>query len=153
MASSSDLIKSAEYDVIKSANDTRNYGVLELANGMRVLLISDPETDKSSAALDVHVGTMSDPDDIPGLAHLCEHMLFLGNLSLIFYIDVKYTFNLESPPISPDCLICVSFKWDNLSYISFWGVGVVNQRNERGEGQGSGGHEMYVNTLHWPPFC
>lgn len=21
---------------------------------------------------------MSDPDDIPGLAHFCEHMLFLG---------------------------------------------------------------------------
>ena len=69
MASGSDLIKNAEYDIIKSANDKRNYGVLELTNGMRVLLISDPETDKSSSALDVHVGTMSDPDDIPGLAH------------------------------------------------------------------------------------
>ena len=23
-------------------------------------------------------GYMSDPDTIPGLAHLCEHMLFLG---------------------------------------------------------------------------
>ena len=25
-----------------------------------------------------HTGHLSDPDDIPGLAHLCEHMLFLG---------------------------------------------------------------------------
>lgn len=25
-----------------------------------------------------HVGYMSDPDDLPGLAHFCEHMLFLG---------------------------------------------------------------------------
>ena len=88
MASSSDLIKSAEYDVIKSANDKRNYGVLELTNGVRVLLISDLETDKSSAALDVHVGSMSDPDDIRGLAHFCEHMLFLGNWSWIFYNNV-----------------------------------------------------------------
>ena len=24
------------------------------------------------------VGHMSDPDDLPGLAHFCEHMLFLG---------------------------------------------------------------------------
>ena len=24
------------------------------------------------------LGHMSDPDDLPGLAHFCEHMLFLG---------------------------------------------------------------------------
>lgn len=23
-------------------------------------------------------GSLSDPDDLPGLAHFCEHMLFLG---------------------------------------------------------------------------
>jgi insulysin len=28
--------------------------------------------------MDVHVGACSDPDDVPGLAHFCEHMLFLG---------------------------------------------------------------------------
>ena len=43
-----------------------------------MLLISDSETDKSSAALDVHVGHLSDPWELPGLAHFCEHMLFLG---------------------------------------------------------------------------
>ncbi|KAK9703223.1 Insulinase (Peptidase family M16) [Popillia japonica] len=45
---------------------------------MKVLLVSDPATDKSAAALHVNVGYMSDPDNIPGLAHFCEHMLFLG---------------------------------------------------------------------------
>ena len=45
---------------------------------MQVLLISDSETDKSSAALDVHVGHLADPWELPGLAHFCEHMLFLG---------------------------------------------------------------------------
>ena len=25
-----------------------------------------------------HIGYLSDPDDIPGMAHFCEHMLFLG---------------------------------------------------------------------------
>lgn len=25
-----------------------------------------------------HAGHLSDPDDFPGLAHFCEHMLFLG---------------------------------------------------------------------------
>ena len=45
---------------------------------VQVLLVSDETTDKSAAALDVHIGHMSDPTNLPGLAHFCEHMLFLG---------------------------------------------------------------------------
>lgn len=45
---------------------------------MRVLLVSDPETERSAASMSVGVGHMSDPDNIPGLAHFLEHMLFLG---------------------------------------------------------------------------
>ncbi|XP_076308148.1 insulin-degrading enzyme-like [Tachypleus tridentatus] len=65
-------------NTIKSEEDRRSYRGLELTNGMKILLISDPTTEKSAAALDVHIGHMSDPWHIPGLAHLCEHMLFLG---------------------------------------------------------------------------
>ncbi|VDN41544.1 unnamed protein product [Gongylonema pulchrum] len=54
------------------------YRGLELANGLRVLLVSDPETDKSAASLDVNVGHLMDPWELPGLAHFCEHMLFMG---------------------------------------------------------------------------
>ncbi|GAA5906213.1 hypothetical protein JCM8208_000664 [Rhodotorula glutinis] len=61
-----------------SPNDDRAYRFLTLANGLRALLISDPKTDKAAAALGVQVGQLSDPDDLPGLAHFCEHMLFLG---------------------------------------------------------------------------
>ena len=32
----------------------------------------------AAAAMDVQVGHMSDPEELPGLAHFCEHMLFLG---------------------------------------------------------------------------
>ncbi|KAK0053563.1 insulin-degrading enzyme-like isoform X1 [Biomphalaria pfeifferi] len=64
--------------IVKSASDPRQYRGLELKNGMKILLISDPETDKSSAAMDVHIGHLKDPSDLPGLAHFCEHMLFLG---------------------------------------------------------------------------
>lgn len=64
--------------VIKSPNDTREYRYLTLPNQLRVLLISDPATDKASAALDVHVGSNDDPQDRAGLAHFLEHMLFLG---------------------------------------------------------------------------
>lgn len=62
----------------KSNQDDRDYRSLRLSNGLKVVLISDPLTDKSGASLDVHVGHLSDPWEIPGLAHFLEHMLFLG---------------------------------------------------------------------------
>jgi secreted Zn-dependent insulinase-like peptidase len=61
-----------------SPSDTREYRALRLDNGLRVLLISDPATDKAAASLDVNVGSSSDPKDREGLAHFLEHMLFLG---------------------------------------------------------------------------
>merc|ERR1719466_119958 len=33
----------------------------------------------SAAALCVHMGSFSDPDDVPGLAHFLEHMVFMGS--------------------------------------------------------------------------
>merc|ERR1719285_1316185 len=71
-------VKQSFPDITKSAEDGRNYKGLELKNGMKVLLVSDPTTDKSAAAMDVHIGHMSDPPNLPGIAHFCEHMLFLG---------------------------------------------------------------------------
>ncbi|XP_058832419.1 insulin-degrading enzyme [Topomyia yanbarensis] len=74
-----DVGKLTRFDnITKSQQDNRNYRGLQLENGLKVLLISDPSTDKSAAALSVEVGHLSDPDEIPGLAHFCEHMLFLG---------------------------------------------------------------------------
>ncbi|GLV31928.1 Insulin degrading metalloproteinase [Carabus blaptoides fortunei] len=75
--SSSAIIRRVD-NVIKSAEDKRSYRGLELSNQMKVMLVSDPTTDKSAASMDVNVGYLSDPDHIPGLAHFCEHMLFLG---------------------------------------------------------------------------
>lgn len=67
------------YDnIIKSQEDKREYRGLVLENRLKVLLVSDPTTDKSAAGMDVNVGYLSDPDELPGLAHFCEHMLFLG---------------------------------------------------------------------------
>lgn len=51
---------------------------LRLDNGLEVLLISDPETPKSGAALAVGVGSWDDPTDRAGMAHFVEHLLFLG---------------------------------------------------------------------------
>ncbi|GAA5931722.1 uncharacterized protein JCM15063_001550 [Sporobolomyces koalae] len=62
----------------QSPNDHRQYRLITLRNGLTAMLISDPKTDKAAASLSVQIGHLSDPDDLPGLAHFCEHMLFLG---------------------------------------------------------------------------
>ncbi|XP_034244574.1 insulin-degrading enzyme isoform X2 [Thrips palmi] len=71
-------VKQRYDNITKSEEDKRLYRGLLLENGMKVLVISDDTTDKSAACIDVAVGYMSDPDELPGLAHFCEHMLFLG---------------------------------------------------------------------------
>jgi insulysin len=63
---------------VQSPNDSKSYRYIELDNGLRALLISDPTTEKAAAALDVYVGSASNPSDRGGLAHFLEHMLFLG---------------------------------------------------------------------------
>eukprot|EP00927_Polykrikos_kofoidii_P033683 TRINITY_DN28500_c0_g1_i1.p1 TRINITY_DN28500_c0_g1~~TRINITY_DN28500_c0_g1_i1.p1 ORF type:complete len:1087 (-),score=161.98 TRINITY_DN28500_c0_g1_i1:124-3384(-) len=56
----------------------RQYEYIQLKNGLNVILASDPTCDKSAAALCVGVGQLHEPKDMSGLAHFCEHMLFLG---------------------------------------------------------------------------
>ena len=70
--------RNVKTEVRKKPLDERLYRALELDNGMRVLLVSDPSSSRSAAALDVNVGSFSDPREVPGLAHFCEHMSFLG---------------------------------------------------------------------------
>ncbi|XP_071554220.1 insulin-degrading enzyme-like isoform X1 [Temnothorax nylanderi] len=69
-----------QFDNIKHAdNDHKKYRGLVLENKMKILLISDSKTDISIAAMDVNIGDNRNPDDLPGLAHLCEHMLQKGS--------------------------------------------------------------------------
>jgi insulysin len=65
-------------NLTKSLSDKRDYLYKELPNKIKVLIISDMEADKSAGALNVNIGSLSDPEDFPGLAHFCEHMLFMG---------------------------------------------------------------------------
>lgn len=79
----SSVQQSAQYalftrDLERSLLDDRQYRIIRLANGLEALLIHDPTTDKSSAAMDVRVGHLSDPENFQGLAHFCEHLLFMG---------------------------------------------------------------------------
>ncbi|KAK6149150.1 hypothetical protein DH2020_016675 [Rehmannia glutinosa] len=66
-------------EIIKPRNDKREYRRIVLQNNLQVLLISDPETDKCAASMDVRVGSFSDPDGLEGLAHFLEHMLFYAS--------------------------------------------------------------------------
>lgn len=45
--------------------DDRAYRVIQLGNKLEALIVSDKDTDKSSASLAVHVGSFSDTDDLP----------------------------------------------------------------------------------------
>jgi len=65
-------------EVVKRPSDNREYRAFRLDNGMSVLLVSDSAASRGAAAIAVHVGSFSDPKDIPGLAHFAEHMCFLG---------------------------------------------------------------------------
>lgn len=71
-------VSSSSNSPAKSPNDDNQYRYLVLENNMQVLLISDPETRKAAAALDVMVGSGDNPPGRGGLAHFLEHMLFLG---------------------------------------------------------------------------
>jgi insulysin len=64
-------------DIKRPDQDDRKYSLIRLSNQLEALIISDPLTDKASAALDVHVGSLSDPLYSDGLAHFLEHLLFM----------------------------------------------------------------------------
>jgi len=68
----------------------RRIAKIRLQNGLQVLLISDPLADQSSASVAVGSGSWSDPEEYPGMAHFCEHMLFLGTKK---YPDANDFFN------------------------------------------------------------
>ncbi|KAG7958731.1 hypothetical protein I3843_10G032200 [Carya illinoinensis] len=66
-------------EIFKARTDKREYRRIVLKNSLEVLLISDPDTDKCAASMDVRVGYFSDPEGLPGLAHFLEHMLFYAS--------------------------------------------------------------------------
>ena len=65
--------------MLKSNNDTRDFKHLILPNGLQVLLVEDHKSAKSACCATFQAGHFDDPAECQGLAHLLEHMLFLGN--------------------------------------------------------------------------
>jgi hypothetical protein len=82
--------------------DDRSYRVIELPNQLEALLIHDAGTDKASAAMDVNVGSVSDVKELPRMAHVVEHLLFMGTEkvrhAVTLYSGTNLTTNLYSTP-------------------------------------------------------
>ncbi|KAK0408320.1 hypothetical protein QR680_003887 [Steinernema hermaphroditum] len=72
------VVSKRHENITKSPSDKREFRGLELSNGLKIVLVSDSEAEKCAASMDVNVGYMMDPEELPGLAHFCEHMLFMG---------------------------------------------------------------------------
>ena len=56
-------------NLILPPTEDRPHKYFTLPNGMEVIVVSDPKADKAAASMDVGVGHLSDPDDLPGCAH------------------------------------------------------------------------------------
>ncbi|KIX04387.1 uncharacterized protein Z518_05255 [Rhinocladiella mackenziei CBS 650.93] len=81
-------------DLEKPDLDNRSYRVIELPNKLEALLVHDEQTDKASASLNVNVGNFSDEEDMPGMAHAVEHLLFMGTEK--YPIENEYSSYLSS---------------------------------------------------------
>ena len=48
---------SVHYDIVKSPSDDRDYLGFQLSNKLKVVVISDPTTEKAAASMNVQIGT------------------------------------------------------------------------------------------------
>lgn len=65
-------------DIIRSPEDKRVYRGLEFTNGLKAMLICDPTTDKSSAALDVQIGKKKSLSSLFSCQEVTCHYTFQG---------------------------------------------------------------------------
>ncbi|XOV78350.1 MAG: insulinase family protein [Aestuariibacter sp.] len=65
--------------MITASSDQRHYTFHTLENQLQVLWIKDTKADHAAIGLSVNCGSFNDPDDIPGLMHLMEHLFFGGS--------------------------------------------------------------------------
>jgi len=77
-AGAKQLRGSTKVNIRAPLNDRRSYEYTTFDNGLKVLAVEDPKASKSGFAVAVSAGSYYDPVEVPGLAHFCEHLLFLG---------------------------------------------------------------------------
>ncbi|EJC99116.1 uncharacterized protein FOMMEDRAFT_160677 [Fomitiporia mediterranea MF3/22] len=65
--------------ILKGSLDDREYRIIRLHNGLEAVIVSDKHADQSAACMNVSTGYFRDPDNMLGIAHFCEHLMFLGS--------------------------------------------------------------------------
>ena len=65
------------FNIIKSKNEKRKIKGLILKNGIKVVIISDPDIIKSGCCVGINAGYLQ--DEYEGTAHFLEHLLFMGS--------------------------------------------------------------------------
>ena len=70
----SEIIPSSK--IKKSLSDKSDYKLIKLHTGLEILLIHDPFSKRSASSMAINAGSIH--DNTIGMAHFCEHMLFLG---------------------------------------------------------------------------
>ncbi|KAH8610936.1 Insulinase (Peptidase family M16) Peptidase M16 inactive domain [Trypanosoma vivax] len=63
--------------ITPSALRAKHFGYI-LNNGVKCIVVQDPNAKVPAVALNMRAGQLNDTVDVPGLAHFCEHMLFMG---------------------------------------------------------------------------
>ena len=63
----------------RSVIDEREYYNWVMKNELEVLYIQDDNSEISQVSLAVNIGSFNEEDEINGLAHFLEHMLFMGS--------------------------------------------------------------------------
>jgi len=63
---------------LKPKSDNRQYHFSRLSNGIQVVNVHDPKALSDAYSMAIEAGSLDDLENFPGLAHFCEHMLFLG---------------------------------------------------------------------------
>jgi insulysin len=69
--------KFQHFDIDKAINDNRNMSGIILKNGIKIILISDNDINKSVCSVGVGAGYLH--DEYEGTAHFLEHLLFMGS--------------------------------------------------------------------------
>jgi secreted Zn-dependent insulinase-like peptidase len=64
--------------VLKSAVDSTTYSQVNLKNGINTLIVNRDNQQRTSILVGVKVGSINDPEFIPGISHLMEHLVISG---------------------------------------------------------------------------
>jgi insulysin len=145
--------------IIKPKNEKRIINYHIFSNNVKVILISDEELDKSYIVSGINVGSYQNKDYYDGMAHLLEHMCFIGSKNFpeknylinkaqefggftnaytslhetVYYVEVLNKYINEIFEILVDCLINSKLNQDDI-YSELQNVDSEHMKNINDDG-------------------